>query len=259
MQRFARELDREDSSIDLVGTSLLGCLDPYEEDKDKIVFRNLLQKRKENGVRIRVLLMHPAYGEFRDRVEGRAPASVAGDIQRTLRFLLPSSDNGVKRPSFGDDGAGFGTNHKLLQISDLKLYPGVATAQAIFTSKCMLVNVSSLHGQAFNNLTVIVEDRADDPTSIFKQFKANHFFEPWKSENTVKLDQQLLEKLLKIDFSREAHRFKEGDWPATIPKDRMSAPHEASRTMHPSASPSKEDSMANANSGVSAGVSLEGN
>jgi hypothetical protein len=87
----------------------------------------------------------------------------------------------------------------------------------------MLVNVSTLHGPVYDNFTMIIED-TPDPNSIFKKFRANHFEEPWRSEKTVRLDSHdggLLARLPGIDFARDENRFREGNWPPTIPKDRV--------------------------------------
>ncbi len=215
MERFLPEIEREDGFVEFVGTSLLGILDPSEESEGKRRLHDLLLQKKARGVKIRALLMHPAFGEFRERVENRARAMVAKDIQKTLRYLVDSPTGilnetiheSLKRKKPG-----------LLAKSDVRLYPGVVTAFAVFTSRAMLVNVSALHGPVYDNLTLIVEDR-QDPNSLFKRFRANHFEEPWKSEKTIQLDgnqSDLLEKLLAIDFTKPECRFIEGGWPKTI-------------------------------------------
>lgn len=216
MQWFLAEIEREDLAIDFVGTSMLGSIDPAEENQDKRALQQLLLRKRRNGVRIRALLMHPAYGEFRERVENRERAAVAKDIQGTLRYLLlATSDDtdGSGQPSGSPDPP-----RRFLEPADVRLYPGVITAYAIFTSRSMLVNTSTLHGPVYDNLTLIAEDKPD-PNCIFKRFRANHFEEPWRSEKTARLDDHrgLLEKLLEMDFSSEEFRFREGGWPATIP------------------------------------------
>lgn len=219
MRRFISELEREDSTIAFVGTSLLGLLDPAEENPNKKELHDLLLKKKRNNVRIRALLMHPAYGEFRERVENRERAAVARDIQNTLKFLvtLPQSQNAT---TDGENRSLIAGHDTLLHIADIRLYPGVITALAIFTSRSMLVNISTLHGPVYDNFTLIIED-TPDPNSIFKKFKANHFEEPWRSEKSVRLDGPILNSLLTIDFASEENRFKEGNWPPTIPKERL--------------------------------------
>lgn len=209
MHDFRSELEREDRSIEFVGTSLLGLLDPAEESEDKKDLHHLLLQKRQTGVRIRVLLMHPAYGEFRERVENRERAAVARDIQNTLRYLVSTPESQCAN---SDD--------KLLKASDIRLYPGVVTAQAIFTTRAMLVNLSTLHGPAYENFTMVIQDTAD-PNSIFKRFKANHFAEPWRSEKTSRLDgdSDLLALLIAKDFAQEENRFKEGNWPPTISRD----------------------------------------
>jgi len=215
MQHFLAEIEREDGYVEFVGTSLLGILDPSEESEDKRQLHDLLLQKKARGVKIRALLMHPAYGEFRERVENRARAMVAKDIQKTLRYLVdcPTGlmENAVKEAIQRNKA-------RLLTKSDVRLYPGVITAFAVFTSRSMLVNVSALHGPVYDNLTLIIEDRPD-PNSLFKRFRANHFEEPWKSEKTIQLDgnnSDLLCQLLKLDFNSPNCRFVEGEWPKTI-------------------------------------------
>lgn len=227
MRRFRSELEREDRTVDFVGTSLLGLLDPAEENEDKRALHRLLLQKRRNNVRIRALLMHPAYGEFRERVENRERAAVARDIQNTLRYLVATPQLSEPPAISGSVQPAVVAQEKLLQATDVRLYPGVVTAQAIFTSRAMLVNVSTLHGPVYDNFTMIIED-TPDPNSIFKKFKANHFEEPWRSEKTARLDTHdgnLLTRLLQIDFARDENRFAEGNWPPTIPKDR--SPSEA--------------------------------
>lgn len=215
MRRFRGELEREDRTIDFVGTSLQGLLDPAEENEEKKTLYQLLMKKRRNNVRIRALLMHPAYGEFRERVENRERAAVAKDIQSTLKYLIHTSSE----TSQGDNKPAH--EGSLVEPADVRLYPGVITAQAIFTSRSMLVNVSTLHGPVYDNFTLIIED-TPDPNSIFKKFRANHFEEPWRSEKTKRLDDgKLLTRLLQIDFKAEESRFKEGNWPPTIPSDQV--------------------------------------
>jgi hypothetical protein len=208
MTPFLERIKHEERTIEFVGTSLLGSLDPGDENEDKHQLQELLIKKHQSGVRIRVLLMHPAYGEFRERVETRGRASVASDIQGTLRYLL-SQDVDATKAASGTKGG------KFLQYSDVKLYPGVVTAYAIFTSHSMLVNLSTLCGSVYDNCALIVEDRPD-PNSIFKKFKETHFALPWRSKKTVQVNEELLKKLLELDFAGKDYRFKEGKWPATI-------------------------------------------
>jgi hypothetical protein len=214
MRHFFAELEREDRAIDFVGTSLLGSIDPAEENEDKRALQHLLMKKRRNGVRIRALLMHPAYGEFRERVENRERAAVAKDIQGTLRYLIKQ-----KQPK-AEQEPDRGSDDRLVEIGDVRLYPGVITAYAIFTTRSMLVNLSTLHGPVYDNSTLILEDKPD-PNCIFKKFRANHFEEPWRSEKTVRIDEdaELLETLLNIDFAKTEFRFKEGNWPPTIQRE----------------------------------------
>lgn len=218
MQRFMPEIEREDRSIEIVGTSFLGSIDPAGEGEDKRQLHALLLQKRLKNVRIRALLMHPAYGEFRERVENRARAMVAKDIQTTLRFLLDVPQDILTNPT---KEAFASKEPKLLTQSDVRLYPGVVTAFVIFTSRSMLVNLSTLHGPVYDNLTLIVEDR-QDPNSLYKRFRGNHFEEPWRSEKTIRLDGKnadLIQKLLSIDFTKPECRFAEGDWPKTILQD----------------------------------------
>lgn len=217
MIEFQKEIEREDSTIDIVGTSLLGSLDPNEENHRRSSLHSLLLRKKKAGVRIRALLMHPAYGEFRERVENRERAAVAKDIQNTLRNLVWTGT----KPLDSQDPLQTGGAHippKIFDLRDVHLYPGVVTAYAIFTSGSMLVNVSTLHGSVYDNLTLVVND-TEDPNSMFKKMRRHHFELPWGSEKTVNLTPDMLDTLLRIDFYEDAYRFSEGNWPATIRKD----------------------------------------
>ncbi|MFO8008799.1 MAG: hypothetical protein R6V05_13810 [Candidatus Brocadiia bacterium] len=223
MQRFRTELEREDKRIDFVGTSLQGCLDPAGEGEAKRELHELLLKKRMNGVEIRGLLMHPGYGEFRERVENRATAAVAKDIQATLRFLVPSVQ--IESGVIGDsesDGPLAAQSHIMTQ-QNVRLYRGVNTAFAIFTSRSMLANLSTLSGPVYNNFTLIIDDVEKDPNSIFKRFRQNHFEEPWRSEKTVRLTPELLRGLLATDFADKQNRFQPGAWPRPAEDHRRSA------------------------------------
>tara|TARA_R110002049_G_scaffold7179_4_gene42630 strand:- start:3694 stop:4731 length:1038 start_codon:yes stop_codon:yes gene_type:complete len=219
MRRFFSELEREDQHIDFVGTSMLGSLDPSGDSQDKNALHRLLWRKKRDGVRISVLLMHPAYGEFRERVENRERAAVARDIQGTLRYLLKDPiPESVRRSSSGETLPESADQETFLDKQHVRLYGGVITAYAIFTSRALLANISTLHGPVFNNFALIIED-TEHPTSLFKSFRAEHFAAPWGSEKTIRLDHPILEKLLDLDFSDPMNRFLEGAWPATIPAE----------------------------------------
>ncbi len=221
MRKFRSEIEREDQAIDFVGTSLLGCLDPARENEERTALYELLMRKRKNGVRIRALLMHPAYGEFRERVENRERAAVARDIQATLSFLLARSETTDSSDGNNTSQREGAAEQNLLERTHIRLYPGVITAFAVFTSRSMLVNISSLHGPVYDNFTLIIDD-TPDANSIFKKFKANHFEEPWRSEKSVRLDgggTDVLKVLCDLDFADRHNRFKEGNWPPTIPKE----------------------------------------
>lgn len=222
MRYFRSEIERENSSVDFVGTSLLGSIDPHGENEERVAFYKLLHSKSKNGLRIRALLMHPAYGEFRERVEGREKGAVAKDIQKTLKYFLSVNDKKNNQPD-SSKTIEFGDN-KLLNRENIRLYPGVITSYTIFTTKSMLVNISTLHGPVYPNLTFIIKD-TDNENSLFKRYKADHFEEPWKSDLAIRFDNadeknDVLKTLLEIDFSNDEYRFKEGKWPPTIPKGR---------------------------------------
>ena len=207
LRKFKNAIELEDKNIDFVGTSMLGTIDPSEESFDKITTYNILKKKKAQGaVRIRALLMHPAYGEFRERVEGRQKSAVAKDIQKTLEYVIIESETGNENGIFSK--------------SDVRLYPGVITAYGIFTTKSLLINLSTLDGPVYDNLTLIIEDTGDEK-SIYKKLKEHHFEKPWGSDIIVKLDtsNSPLQELLSIDFSKQENRFREGEWPQTIPSE----------------------------------------
>jgi hypothetical protein len=175
MQNFRDEIELEDKHIDFVGTSLLGAIDPIDEDDSKGKFSALLLGKRKLGVKIRALLMHPDYGKFRELVEGRASGAVGADITKALNFLL--DDEAATHSIIGDR-------------SNLRLYPGVITAFAVFTRRAALINLGTLHGPAYDNCTLIFRD-TEDPNSIYKHFREKHFSRPWASEKTVRIDQYL--------------------------------------------------------------------
>lgn len=215
MPHFLKEIEREEKWIGIVGTSLLGAIDPSSRNEEKQKLTELLAKKSNEGVRIDSLLMHPAYGEFRERVENRSRAAVAKDIQSSLSNMTKShtvNNEGQKRDLIS-------TN--IFNLENIKLYPGVITAFAVFTKKSMLLNTSTLTGPVYDNVAFIIRD-TDDANSIYKKFRASHFDEPWKSEKTIPLTKELLNELVALNFADDKYRFTEGSWTTTIVDERTS-------------------------------------
>lgn len=210
MPRFLDEFEREENWIGIVGTSLLGALDPSNRDDEKEKLMQLLERKRRENVRIDSLLMHPAYGEFRERVENRSRAAVAKDIQASLAKLI-KEENGSKD-----------NDNDLFGLNNIKLYPSVITAFAMFTKRALLINTSTLTGPVYDNVTLIVSD-TDDPNSIYKKFKSSHFNEPWQSEKTIPITKELLTELVGINFADDKYRFSEGGWPSTIVDEKTPA------------------------------------
>jgi len=196
---------------------LLGALDSSSRTEEKQKLTELLAKKRRENVRIDALLMHPANGEFRERVENRSRAAVARDIQSSLAEMIQSlNGNSTAQDTEERTDSIFG-------LDNVKLYPGVITAFSIFTKRAVLLNTSTLTGPVYENVAIIIRD-VDDANSIYKKFRASHFDEPWKSEKTVPLTRKLLQELVVINFADDAFRFREGNWPTTIVDERTSVP-----------------------------------
>ena len=217
MPHFLDEIEREERWIGIVGTSLLGAIDPSARSEEKQKLTELFTKKLRENVRIDALLMHPAYGEFRERVENRSRAAVAKDIQSTLANMIRPSVEGSENQCPGDAVA------SVFDIDNVRLYPGVITAFAIFTKRAMLLNTSSLTGPVYDNVAIIIHD-TEDANSIYKKFRASHFDEPWKSEKTIALTPELLKELIGINFGEDRFSFREGEWRTKIVAERSSAP-----------------------------------
>jgi hypothetical protein len=221
MPHFLKEIEREEKWVGIVGTSLLGAVDPSKRDEQKAKLTALLAKKRREMVRIDALIMHPAYGEFRERVENRSRAAVAQDIQRTLRSLIEGEELGAARDQHAS-AEGEQRAEPIFTLRNVKLYPGVVTAFAIFTTRAMLLNTSTLTGPVYDNVALIIRDTGD-ATSIYKRFRQKHFNEPWNSEKTIALTKMGLQDLITINFADDSCRFTEGNWPPTIADERTAA------------------------------------
>lgn len=225
MPHFLKDIEKEKHWIGIVGTSLLGAIDPSNRNEEKQKLVELLLKKKKDNVRIDSLLMHPAYGEFRERVENRSRAAVSKDIQNSLASMVQVNDRSENNVLPGR------VKNIIFDYENIKLYPGVITAFAIFTKNAVLLNTSTLTGPVYDNVVFIIRD-TNDANSIYKKFRASHFDEPWKSEKTIQLNEELLKKLLAMDFAKDDFRFKEGNWPKTIGKELGSHVAGASQEEH---------------------------
>ena len=168
---FIAAIDDEDKEIMVVGSSMKGLLqnDDFKEARQTLKF-----KINSAKVRVKFLLTHPAFADFRAKQERREPTEIGKEILSSLRILKEWE----------------------IKPSDVKLYMGTPTSFAMITSKKMLVNPYPYMFQAYNSpCFVLTCDHGPHGCYIYDEFKAHHFG-AWDTEMAVPV----------IDFDQEIER-----------------------------------------------------
>lgn len=162
IKAFSRYIDEETREIMVVGSSLKGLLqkDEYSEIAAKLRFKQDL-----GNVRIKYLLTHPIFADFRASQENRRPTEIGIEILRSLETLK----------TWRTDPA------------DVRLYLGTPTCFALKTSRQMLINPYAYTFASYDSPCVLLEDGgAGNPSYFFDEFSARHFG-AWDTDLAVKV------------------------------------------------------------------------
>jgi hypothetical protein len=162
IKAFARYIDEESREIMVVGSSLKGLLqkEEYGEIAAKLRF-----KQQPGNVKIKFLLTHPIFADFRASQENRRPTEIGVEILRSLETLRQ-----------------WGT-----ECSNVRLYLGTPTCFAIKTSRQMLINPYAYTSVSYDSPCLLLEEGGmGTPSYFFDEFSARHFG-AWDTDLAVQI------------------------------------------------------------------------
>jgi hypothetical protein len=175
---FSRFLEREKHEIMIIGSSLRGLLQDFEDEYEQA--RKVLRRRLAEGVRIRILVTHPVVADLRAKQEDRNFEDIGNEIIRTLEILAIDWK---------------------LDPTNIKLYVGTPTVFAIKTTEMMLLNTYPYMKEAVASPCII----AGKPGYMYDHFLNSHF-RAWNSAMAVP---PLPTKVLLGNLSSYADRVKD--------------------------------------------------
>jgi hypothetical protein len=153
LQAFLPFIDDERHEIVLVGSSLKGLLQEFEVEYEHA--RTLLQRKKNEGVSIRVLLTHPNVADLRAKQEDRNFKAIGIEIIKSLNTLI---------------------NDWKIDPGNIKLYLGTPTCFGIKTTRAMLLNTYPYMKEAYASPCLVVRK----PGYFYEHFLSSHF-RAWSS------------------------------------------------------------------------------
>lgn len=179
LEAFVPYLEDEKHEILIVGSSLRGLL--QEDDQEYEHVREVLQRRKKAGVRLRFLLTHPKVADLRARQENRDFTDIGTETVDSIEVLL---DRWGVPPQ------------------DIKLYMGTPTCFGIKTSQAMLLNTYPFMREAYASPCWI----ARKPGYFYEHFRASHF-KAWDSREATPLKYTVADLRAKLtDFAGDIER-----------------------------------------------------
>jgi hypothetical protein len=153
LQAFLPFIEDERHEIVLVGSSLKGLLQEFEVEYEHA--RALLQRKKSEGVSIRVLLTHPSVADLRAKQEDRNFKAIGVEIVKSLKTLIENWN---------------------VDRANIKLYLGTPTCFGIKTTRAMLLNTYPYMKEAYASPCLIVKK----PGYFYEHFLSSHF-RAWSS------------------------------------------------------------------------------
>lgn len=153
IQAFVPFLDEEKHEIVIIGSSLRGLLQEYEIEYENA--RAALRRKKDEGVRFRVLLTHPVVADLRARQEDRNFKDIGKEIVASLETLI---------------------THWKVPPDNIRLYVGTPTCFGIKTARAMLLNTYPYMKEAFASPCLVVKK----PGYMYEHFLSSHF-RAWSS------------------------------------------------------------------------------
>lgn len=162
VRAFSRYIDEESREIMVVGSSLKGLLqkEEYEDIAAKLKF-----KQQPGNVKVKYLLTHPIFADFRASQENRRPTEIGVEILKSLDTL----------------------RHWGTDPHNVRLYLGTPTCFAIKTSRQMLVNPYAYTSVSYDSPCLLLEEGgAGSPSYFFDEFSARHFG-AWDTDLAVQI------------------------------------------------------------------------
>jgi hypothetical protein len=178
LQAFLPFIDDERHEIVLVGSSLKGLLQEYEVEYEHA--RALLQRKKAEGVSIRVLLTHPSVADLRAKQEDRYFKAIGDEIIKSLNTLI--------------------TEWKV-EPGNIKLYLGTPTCFGIKTTRAMLLNTYPYMKEAYASPCLVVRK----PGYFYEHFLSSHF-RAWSSAMALPVPEDVGAMQKRLDEFAEAVR-----------------------------------------------------
>ena len=148
VEKFLPFIEDEKHEILLLGSSLRGLLQEFDSEYEHA--RQLLKRKKDEGVRLRFLLTHPLIADLRAKQENREFKDIGKEILKSLATLL---------------------NEWKIEPEHLKLYLGTPTCFGIKTAKAMLLNTYPYMKEAFASPCLIIKK----PGYFYEHFLSSHF------------------------------------------------------------------------------------
>jgi hypothetical protein len=155
---FMPALEAERHEIMLVGSSLRGLVQDYDNEYERI--REVLKRKIQHKVRVRILLTHPVMADLRAKQEDRNPKDIGREIIQSLRVLCGEWN---------------------LDPANVRLYLGTPTLFGIKTADTMLLNTYPYMKEAVASPCMIVTK----PGYMYDRYADSHF-RAWSSAMAVR-------------------------------------------------------------------------
>jgi len=171
LQAFMGAMEAERHEIMIVGSSLRGLLQEYDNEYERA--RELLKRKVADRVRVRLLLTHPVVADLRARQEDRNLKDIGREIVESLTLLLKDWK---------------------VSPTHLRLYVGTPTVFAIKTGDAMLLNTYPYMKEAVASPCMIVAR----PGYIYDRYLDDHF-RAWNSAMAIEPPADPAELLRQLD------------------------------------------------------------
>jgi hypothetical protein len=179
VKEFTKYLRGETERIVIVGSSLMGLLDPVESNEEKKQFAKLLRQKIQDRVKVLLLLTHPSLAFLREGAEGRDRNHIKNEIIGALDYLTKPVDNG-----------GIG-----IPFENIRLYHGTPTIFTIITKEKMLINPYPYQSTALGSFCFEIAKK-EDREGLYAQILDAHFEKPWSNpRNYTQLTEAKLNEL----------------------------------------------------------------
>lgn len=150
---FMTAIENEKHEIMIVGSSLRGLLQDYENEYERA--REVLRRKVSEKVRLRILLTHPVVADLRAKQEDRNLKDIGREIIESLEVLRDKWS---------------------IEAANVRLYVGTPTVFGIKTAEAMLLNTYPYMKEAVASPCMIVAK----PGYMYDHYLNSHF-RAWNS------------------------------------------------------------------------------